>query len=206
VVLQQFDQLRMFHNSYAKEVALDAGYYNVRMRKELEKWKMFAYISYRRYARNEHSKCKTTQFRKAAEDLYACTCGVPFSYKNFTRQGYHEYRPPKGSCEGCPYAKKGDRVLRISVHQDVYDRLHSQRLSPRGKVLRSVRPSTVERSFAESKELHGFRFARYRGIQKVTIQVLMTAISQNLKKWARLRSLRESGIDLSYQKKKKDSP
>ena len=89
------------------------------------------------------------------------------------------------------------------MHQDVYDRLHSQRLSPRGKVLRFVRPSTVERSFAESKELHGFRFARYRGVQKVTIQVLMTAISQNLKKWARLRSLRESGIDLSYQKKKK---
>jgi hypothetical protein len=202
VVLQRFDQLRMFHNTYAKEVALDAGYYNVRMGEGLEKRKMFAYISYRRYARNEHSKCKTTQFRKAAEDLYACPCGVPFSYKNSTRQGYHEYRPPQGSCEGCPYAKKGDRVLRISVHQDVYDRMHSQRLSPRGKVLRSVRPSTVERSFAESKELHGFRFARYRGVQKVTIQVLMTAISQNLKKWAKLRSLRESGIDLSYQKNK----
>ncbi len=117
---------------------------------------------------------------------------------NSTRQGYHEYRPPKGSCEGCPYARKRDRVLRISVHQNVYDRLHSQRLSPRGKVLRSVRPSTVERSFAESKELHRFRFARYRGVQKVTIQVLMTAILQNLKKRTKLRLLRESGIDLSY--------
>lgn len=202
VILDRFDQLRRIHHTYAKEVALDAGYYNVRIGEGLEKRKIFAYISYRRYARNEHPKCKTIQFQKVKEDLYACPCGVPFSYKNSTRQGYHEYRPPKGSCEGCPYAKIGDRVLRISVHQDVYERLHSQRLSPRGKVLRSVRPSTVERSFAESKELHGFRYARYRGVRKVTIQVLMTAISQNLKKWARLRSLHESGIDLTYQKKR----
>lgn len=70
---------------------------------------------------------------RKTEDLYACPCGVPFLHKNSTRQGYHEYRPQKGSCEGCSYARKGDRVLRISVHQGVYDHLHSQRLSPRGK-------------------------------------------------------------------------
>ncbi|GAA3314090.1 hypothetical protein GCM10020331_005790 [Ectobacillus funiculus] len=50
------------------------------------------------------------------------------------------------------------------------------------------------------------KFARYHGVQKVTIQVLMTAISQNLKKSGPdCVSLRESSIDLSYQKEK-DSP
>ncbi|MGP3609877.1 transposase, partial [Anoxybacteroides rupiense] len=42
------------------------------------------------------------------------------------------------------------------------------------------------RSFAESKELHGLRFARYRGVRYVQIQVWITAMIQNLKKWAKL--------------------
>jgi hypothetical protein len=52
----------------------------------------------------------------------------------------------------------------------------------RGKVLRLVRPSTIEQSFAESKELHDLRFAQYRGVQQVQIQVWITAMIQNLKK------------------------
>ncbi|MEK4425253.1 transposase [Solibacillus sp. FSL K6-1523] len=45
-----------------------------------------------------------------------------------------------------------------------------------------VRPQTIELSFAQSKENHGHpRYARYRGLQKVETQVLMTAIIQNSK-------------------------
>jgi IS5 family transposase len=92
-----------------------------------------------------------------------------------------------------------DYVLRISIHQEIYDQLREQRLSYRGKILRSVRPSTVELSFAHSKELHGLRYARYRGVQKVKRQVLMTAIIQNLKKWTKLRSLKQIGLHLTYE-------
>ncbi|MGD6874240.1 transposase [Sutcliffiella horikoshii] len=55
----------------------------------------------------------------------------------------------------------------MSIHRRIYDQLHEQRLSYRGKILKSVRPSTIELSFAHSKELHGLRYARYRGAQKV---------------------------------------
>ncbi|WP_035097904.1 transposase, partial [Anoxybacteroides tepidamans] len=89
--------------------------------------------------------------------------------------------------------------FRVSVHQDIYDRMRNRRLSARGKVLRSVRPATIERSFAESKELHGLRFARYRGVRYVQIQVWITAMIQNLKKWAKLRSLQLYGLSLTYQ-------
>ena len=54
-----------------------------------------------------------------------------------------------------------------------------------------------ELSFAHSKELHGLRYARYRGVQKVETQVLMTAIIQNLKKWTKLRSLQKIGLHLT---------
>ncbi|WP_242161705.1 IS1182 family transposase [Bacillus cereus group sp. BfR-BA-01522] len=182
-----------------KEIALDAGYYNARLAEGLFQNNLFSYISYRRYASKEHPECKKNQFKQVHEDLYACPCGIPFSYKTTTRNGYHEYKPEKGSCTGCPFAKKTDRVLRISVHEEIYHKLRWQRLSDRGKILRFVRPSTVELSFAQSKELHGFRFARYRGVQKVTIQALLTAIIQNLIKWTKLLSLKEVGLYLTYQ-------
>lgn len=89
--------------------------------------------------------------------------------------------------------------LNSNACQETYDKLHKQRLSYRGKILRSLRPATVELSFAHSKELHGLRYARYRGVQKVMTQVLMTAIIQNLKKWAKLRSLQKYGLHLTYK-------
>ncbi|ENQ3079521.1 transposase [Bacillus sp. WLY-B-L8] len=103
---------------------------------------------------------------------------MTFHNKTTNCRGYHEFKPPKGSCQSYSFAKKEnqDRVLRISIQQEIYDQLREQRLSMRGK------PSTVELSFAHSKELHGLRYARYRGVQKVKAQVMMTAIITRLKK------------------------
>ncbi|HEU5138341.1 MAG TPA: transposase, partial [Bacillales bacterium] len=46
------------------------------------------------------------------------------------------------------------------------------------------RKETIERSFADAKQLHGLRYCRLRGRQKVQEQALMTAASQNMKKIA----------------------
>jgi hypothetical protein len=39
---------------------------------------------------------------------------------------------------------------------------------------------TIERLFAEAKQFHGLRRARYRGVKKVAIQALMTAMPKIL--------------------------
>ena len=199
ILPSQLDSLKNLFGRYCIELALDAGYYNARLAKELLNRNLFVYVSYRRTPTKEHPQCRRTQFQQVREDLYACPCGVPFYYRTTTRTGYHEFKPPKGSCDRCPFVKKQgeDRTLRISIHQQIYDWLHTQRLSLRGKILRVVRPSTIELSFAHSKELHGLRYARYRGVQKVETQVLMTAIIQNLKKWTKLRSLQKIGLHLT---------
>ena len=41
------------------------------------------------------------------------------------------------------------------------------RLEPRGKRIYKRRKETVERSFADAKQLHGHRYARMRGLTKV---------------------------------------
>jgi transposase len=201
ILPSQLDSLRNLFNRYSTEIALDSGYYNARLAKELFKREIFAYIAYRRQPNKEHPECRRVQFHQVKENIYSCPCGVPFYYRTTTRDGYHEFKPPKGGCNGCPFVKKTgeDRTLRVSIHQDVYDQIREQRLSYRGKILRSVRPATVELSFAHSKELHGMRYARYRGVQKVETQVLMTAIIQNLKKWTKLRSLQKIGLHLTNE-------
>jgi hypothetical protein len=42
----------------------------------------------------------------------------------------------------------------------------------------------VERSFADAKQLHGHRYARFRGLIKVRWQCLLAASAQNIKKIA----------------------
>ena len=46
------------------------------------------------------------------------------------------------------------------------------------------RKETVERSFADAKQLHAHRYARFRGIVRVSCQCLLTAAAQNIKKIA----------------------
>ncbi|KGD35989.1 transposase DDE domain protein [Burkholderia pseudomallei] len=48
------------------------------------------------------------------------------------------------------------------------------------------RKQTVERSFADAKQLHGHRYARMRGLRKVAEQCLLAAAAQNIKKIAML--------------------
>jgi len=60
------------------------------------------------------------------------------------------------------------------------------RARTKGKVERFnmiLRKWTIEGLFAEAKQFHGLRRARYRGLQKVSIQALMTAMVQNIKRY-----------------------
>ena len=59
-----------------------------------------------------------------------------------------------------------------------------------GKRIYARRKETIERSFAEAKELHGLRYARMLGIHNMYEQSFLTAAVQNMKRIARaFRSL-----------------
>lgn len=62
-----------------------------------------------------------------------------------------------------------------------------------GKRLYAPRKETVERSFADAKELHGHRYARFRGLSKVQAQCLLSAACQNMKKMALLLARKTGG-------------
>ncbi|KOC40614.1 hypothetical protein ADU85_10595, partial [Clostridium botulinum] len=58
----------------------------------------------------------------------------------------------------------------------------------KGKSIYKKRKEKIERSFADSKELHGLRYCRMRGIKNVSEQCLLTAAVQNMKKIAMVLS------------------
>jgi hypothetical protein len=62
----------------------------------------------------------------------------------------------------------------------MYEFTHTEQ----GKKIYVRRKETIERSFADSKELHGLRYCRMRGLAKVSEQCLLTAAVQNMKKIA----------------------
>lgn len=69
------------------------------------------------------------------------------------------------------------------------EQINQNRLTSWGRKVYERRRETVERSFADAKQLHGHRYARYRGINRVKAQCLLAAACQNMKKIARLRAV-----------------
>jgi IS5 family transposase len=47
----------------------------------------------------------------------------------------------------------------------------------------------IEHKFAEQKKCHGLRQARYRGLAKVTIQVLIVCMAVNCKRMAKVQAM-----------------
>jgi IS5 family transposase len=62
---------------------------------------------------------------------------------------------------------------------------------------RRERPK-IERKFAECKQFHGLRQARYWGLAKVAIQTFMVALVVNLKRWVMLLKLRSPAYARAY--------
>lgn len=80
------------------------------------------------------------------------------------------------------------KVVTRHIYGDAIDRANELRLSRYGKKTYKCRSETVERSFADAKQHHGHRYARFRGLTKVQMQCWLAAAAQNIKKIALVMS------------------
>lgn len=72
------------------------------------------------------------------------------------------------------------------VWEAAKEAVDARRLTDWGKRVYARRKETVERSFADAKQLHGHRYARMRGLSRVLELCLLAATAQNIKKIALL--------------------
>jgi len=76
------------------------------------------------------------------------------------------------------------KVVTRQVWEASRERTDQRRLSRVGKRFYKRRKKTVERSFADAKQLHDHRYARMRGLTRVRQRCLLAATAQNIKKIA----------------------
>lgn len=176
-----------------KYVGADAGYYTAAIANGLKKMGVTAAIA-RRLGPKPIGKMSKLNFVYVEElDVYVCPENNILNYKTTTREGYKEYRSQKDICNKCPrrnkciYEKQEIRTIRRHVWQEhltEIDRFKEK--TDLGKRIYKRRKETIERAFADFKELHGFRYARFRGLKKMNEQCLMTATAYNIKKIANI--------------------
>ena len=172
-------------------VGLDAGYATAGIAQGLEERGILGVTGYRNPTPPRPGMMRKRVFAYEPEaDAYRCPQGQTLAYVTTDRHGYRHYRSDPAVCRRCPLLAsctsnaKAERVITRHVWQDARDRADALRLTPKGKVIYRRRKETVERSFADAKQLHGHRYARFRGIVRVTCQCLLTAAAQNMKKIA----------------------
>ena len=180
-----------------KTVGIDAGYNTVYICKALWEMGLSAAVGYKRSNRQKGSYGKF-KFRYIPEqDVYLCPEKKHLGYRTTTREGYREYKAEKEQCSLCPRREEclTEKQARKSIHRHIFEdfkdwqNLYTQ--SDTGKEIYKQRKEHIERSFADSKELHGLRYCRLRGIEGVREQCLLTAAVQNMKKMAILLGRRD---------------
>lgn len=178
-------------------MALDAGYLNAWISHWLSEQGIFAAIAHRRFQSVKGMLPKYKFQYDREKDVYRCPGNSELTYRTTNREGYREYRSNPEVCKGClllPLCTRSKAHLKTitrHVWEDGREQLRDNRLSAWGKELYPRRKETIERSFADAKELHGMRYARMRGLPRVREQCLLTAAAQNLKKLALVLDRRE---------------
>ncbi|WP_425439665.1 transposase [Planococcus faecalis] len=177
-------------------VALDAGYFTGHICKTLNEAGTFVVMGYRRFKGGNPKVPKRLFTYVPSLDAYACPMGCKLSYATTDREGYRQYKSRPEDCEHCPLrsdcfsAKSKQRSIFRHIWEDEKEKVRANKRTPSGKKLYKLRSQTIERSFADAKELHSFRYARRRGRKSVQEQAYLTAAVQNIKKMTLLLSRR----------------
>ena len=179
-----------------KNVGLDAGYFTPHICKQLNEKDIYGVIGYRRPNKIAGRIPKRLYKYNPKKDCYVCPQGHILTYSTTSREGYRQYSSSPAVCVQCPRrpectaSRNMKKIITRHVWQDEKDRVDEHRKTDKGRHIYSRRKETVERSFADAKELHGHRYARYRGLEKVKEQSLLCAAAQNMKKIALLLTSR----------------
>lgn len=173
-------------------VGLDAGYYTPQVCHGLEQREIAGVMGYRRPSHRAGYFYKRQYVYDAQTDTYTCPTGQALEYRTTNRQGYRQYHSDPEQCAGCPergrctQSANRTKIVVRHVWEAAKEAVDARRLTQWGKRVYARRKETVERSFADAKQLHGHRYARMRGLSKVLEQCLLAATAQNMKKIALL--------------------
>lgn len=192
--LGRLDRQRERFGFNIRAAGVDAGYATAAITQGLEERGIYGVIGYRRPTHRDGYFYKREYRYDEKLDVYICPSGQRLSYRTTNREGYRQYHSDPDKCAHCPVRSKctqasnATKVVTRHVWESSRERMDQHRLQKVGRRIYKRRKETVERSFADAKQLHGHRYARMRGLIKVQQQCLLAATAQNIKKIALLLS------------------
>ena len=131
-------------------------------------------------------------------DCIICPNNQTLKYSTTNRDGYREYKSDPAVCAGCPFlsqctdSRSHQKVVLRHVWEPYMEICEEVRQSKGMRDLYDLRKQTIERNFGTAKEHHAMRYTQQIGKEKMTMKVALTFACMNMKKLARLLSLRES--------------
>jgi len=189
--LARLDRQRERFGLPVTAVGLDAGYASAAIARGLEDRGIAGVTGDRAPIPPRPGMMRRSKFAYDRDnDAYRCPQGQSLTYALTDRDGYRHYRSDRKICSACPLLascttnSKAERTLTRHVWQDARERADARRLTEWGKRVYARRKETVERSFADAKQLFGHRYARFRGLARVQCQCLIAAAAHNMKKIA----------------------
>ena len=166
VYLDRLDRQRERFGFDVGAVGLDAGYATAGIAKGLENRDILVVTGYRNPTSPRAGMMRKSKFvHDSEQDGYRCPQGQLLTYATTDRNGYRHYTSDPTICGGCPLLasctsnSKAVRTITRHVWADARQRIDSHRLTTWGKAIYKRRKETVERSFADAKQLHGHRYA-----------------------------------------------
>lgn len=191
VYLGRLDRQRQRFDFDVQAVGLDAGYATAGIAKGLTDRDILGVTGYRNPTPPKPGIMRKTRYvYERQADGYRCPNGQLLTYATTDRNGYRHYKSDPAICRACPLlascTSNANAVRTITRHvwQDEREEIDQRRLTPWGKAIYKRRKETVERSFADAKQLFGHRYARFRTLVRVRCQCLLAAAAQNIKKIA----------------------
>ena len=202
-LVQHLDEHKEHYGSYPEVVVADAGYGSQQNFEYLEHNQMEGYVKYNYFDKHQHEAyikkhpfAADQLFYNKEQDRYYCPMGQPMENIGITckttaasfKQNITRYQA--SNCEGCPlrgvcHKSQSNRIIEINHALNDHKRKATERLtSEKGIYHRKRRPVDVEPVFGNIKSNHGFRRFMLRGKEKVSIEVGLLALAQNLRKKA----------------------
>lgn len=177
-------------------MGVDAGYHNAPTCHQIASRGIQPVVGYRRHTHKGEFYGKYRFTYDPQRNVYVCPQKQELTWRTTNREGYREYWSDGKTCKCCPRraecfgASTARRLVTRHVWQDDLERADAFTKTEQGQRIYARRKETIERSYAEAKELHGLRFARMLGIRNMYEQSFLTAAAQNMKRIAKaFRSL-----------------
>lgn len=172
-------------------MGVDAGYHNAPTCHQIASRGVQPVVGYRRHTHKGDYFGKYRFTFDPLRNVYICPQKQELTWRTTNREGYREYWGDSRTCKACPRRAEcfgtstTRRLVTRHVWQDDLEQADAFTKTENGNRMYAWRKETIERSFAEAKELHGLRFARMLGIRNMYEQSFLTAAVQNMKRMAK---------------------